>query len=304
MNTAVLLIVFNRPEYTDEMLDVLALVRPKDIYISADGPRESVNGEEHLCAMVRNKLMNGITWNCKIHTNFMEDNLGCKNGVIRALDWFFAYEQRGIILEDDCIPNPSFFKFAQQLLEKYNHEDRVWMISGDNSANIQFDGHYSYTFIEDPIIWGWATWKRTWQKYDRDMKGWRNIRGKQKAKKIFINNDQYQQLADDYDKCLRGEIDTWDYQLSASMKIEKGLCIIPRVNMIKNVGFGENATHTTTRSERSNITASPLETIIEAPTITTNKAANLQILEKVQGISATESFLTRLKKKLKYILPW
>ena len=190
------------------------------------------------------------------------------------------------------------------MLEKYENEDRIWMISGDNSADIILENKNTYSFVRDPIIWGWATWRSTWNKYDIDMKQWRKIRNSPDAKKIFINKNQYKQLSDDYDRCMKGEIDTWDYQLSAAMKINNGLCIIPRVNLIKNIGFGENATHTNEVIERSNKNTEEIGKILFNKEIKIDENAEKQIMKKIQGIEGENKILKKIKNIIRQNVRW
>lgn len=304
MKIPILVIIFNRPEFAEQMLCALKEIKAEKIYISADGARENIEGEIKKCELTKKRFLDGITWPCKVSTNFKKENLGCKRGVVDAIDWFFKHEKYGNILEDDCIPNRCFFEFTEKLLKRYENEDRVWMISGDNSADIVLEDKNTYSFVRDPIIWGWATWRSTWNKYDIDMKQWREIRDGPNAKKIFINKDQYKQLSDDYDKCMKGEIDTWDYQLSAAMKINNGLCIIPRVNLIKNIGFGENATHTNEVTERSNKNTEEIGKILFNKEIKIDAKAEKQIMKKIQGIEGENKILKKIKATITEKIRW
>jgi hypothetical protein len=297
-DVAVLLIIFNRPEKTRQVINRLAEIKPSRLYISADGPRHNNASDHEGCKASRAVIETGISWSCSTRTRFSDNNLGCKDGVSSAIDWFFRYESEGIILEDDCLPHPEFFGFCRQLLNRYRNEERVWIIAGDNSAGIRLTGDYSYAFITEPLIWGWATWKRAWNLYDRDMQAWQAIRDSPLAKAMFDHNDQYELRRSVYDRVSNGEIDTWDYQLSASMRARGGLCIVPRANLISNIGFDAMATHTKTWSERSNASSSSILPLHHPPAIISDPIANEDVFTSVQG-GTRSNMRTRVGRRVK-----
>ncbi len=166
----ILLLAFNRPNQTRRVFDAIKAIQPTKFYFAADGPREGRAEEAILCQTVRTSILENIDWDCEVKTLFRDKNLGCKYAVSSAISWFFENEPEGIILEDDCLPDASFFPFCAELLEKYRHDDRIMMISGDNYQKDKLRTDYSYYFTRYNQIWGWASWRRVWNLYDVEMK--------------------------------------------------------------------------------------------------------------------------------------
>jgi len=244
MNTAVLFLVFNRPDTTYKVFKAIRQARPQRLYVAADGPREHVIGENERCTNVRS-IATSVDWPCQIKTLFREENLGCRAGVSTAIDWFFENESDGIILEDDCYPDQSFFKFSEELLERYREDTRVMVISASYFHGIAQNPPNSYFFSRYNHCWGWASWKRAWQLYDRDMSQWSDLR----------ETDWLNQVADgrrdfrDYwkkifDSAYAGKIDSWAYRWTFSCWVHSGLTILPVKNLVTNIGFNNQATHT------------------------------------------------------------
>ncbi len=248
METAVLLIVFNRLETAKQVFEVVRGIKPQRLYVSADGPRKDREGEAERCVEVRNWIVSHVDWDCDLRTRFLEQNIGCGLGPSTAISWFFETEERGIILEDDCVPNVDFFEYASVMLEKYKEDGEVMAI---NSSNFQpspvGDGSYYFSMQNGPFC-AWATWKRAWQSFDYTMQkySWKTIvdafDGYYKVTKrekrwwlcIYDNlmNDRY-----------RGS--SWDFQFMFAIWAKKGKSIVPNANLSTNIGFGPEATHTT-----------------------------------------------------------
>jgi hypothetical protein len=167
-NTPVLFLIFNRPNTTEQVFEAIAKAKPRCLFVAADGPRTDKEGEAEKCQAVRD-IIKRVDWDCEVKTLFREQNLGCKEAVSSAITWFFEQVEEGIILEDDCLPSDSFFSFCAELLEKYRDDKRIMMISGDNFQDGIQRGDASYYFSSVPWIWGWATWRRAWRLYDREM---------------------------------------------------------------------------------------------------------------------------------------
>ena len=165
-NTPILLLVFNRPEHTKRVLNTLRKVRPMNLYIAADGPRRNNQSDSINCQLVKEILIKWIDWDCEIKTLFRDENLGCGKAVSQSITWFFNHVEDGIILEDDCLPDLSFFKFCEGLLDKYRNVPDVFLISGDNFVNRSINIPWDYYYSSFAHIWGWATWRRVWNKYD------------------------------------------------------------------------------------------------------------------------------------------
>jgi hypothetical protein len=243
-NTPILLLVFNRPSTTKLVFDAIKAVKPRKLFIAADGPRENRKGEIDLCQKVRDLVVDNIDWDCEVNTLFREKNLGCGRGVSEAISWFFKNVDEGIILEDDTLPNISFFNYCAVLLERYRCNESIMHISGNNfqSGIIRSDGDYYYSKYSH--IWGWATWKRAWQKYDFLLVNWTEF--KVLGLNEICNNDENQvnYWKKIFDDVIIGKIDTWDYQWMFAVWFNQASCILPNVNLVSNIGFGEYATHT------------------------------------------------------------
>lgn len=242
--TPILFLVFNRPDTTALVLDSIKLVKPRKLFIAADGPRENREGDIDLCKRVRDLVIARIDWDCEVNTLFRENNLGCGRAVSEAISWFFTQVEEGIILEDDTLPNISFFKFCRNLLERYREDETIMHISGNNfqSGIIRSDG--DYYFSKYSHIWGWATWKRAWQKYDYLLSNWPDYKLFGLSRICNYDETQIKFWKKIFDEVYSGLIDTWDYQWLFSIWFNKGVCVLPNLNLVINIGFREDATHT------------------------------------------------------------
>jgi hypothetical protein len=218
-------------------------IRPTTLYISADGPRYHKIGEDKICISVRDYIIKNIDWPCQINKRFNVINLGCKIAVSEAINWFFQYEEMGIILEDDCLPHSSFFNYADFLLKKYINTSQVMMISGYNPFG-EYSINKTYYFSKYPLIWGWATWKRAWRQYDISMNEFINFKQQNKINTIFNYHVEKVFWLRNLEAAFNNDVDTWDYQWCFACWKSNGLSIIPSKNLISNIGFGEFATHT------------------------------------------------------------
>ena len=243
LNTAVLFLVFNRPDTTRQVFEAIRKAKPPRLYVAADGPRADRPGEEGKCEQVR-QIATNVDWDCEVKTLFREKNLGCGKAVSSAITWFFENEEEGIIIEDDCLPSQSFFWFYQELLERYRDDERVMVISGDNFDFGRKRTEYSYYFSRYIHTWGWASWRRTWKLYDVNMSLWPEVRDHGWLADILERKKTVRYWRGIFERVYQGKIDTWDYQLWFACWIQNGLCIIPNQNLISNIGFGISATHT------------------------------------------------------------
>lgn len=253
INTPVLFIVFNRPDLTRQVLARIRDAQPKQLFIAADGPREKIEGEGDLCQQCRNEVVNGIDWDCEVKTLFQGINLGCGFGPVAAINWFFENVEQGIILEDDCLPSSCFFRFCEQMLNLYRNDTRVMSISGTNILSEWKASIYAYFFSYYGGNWGWATWKRAWQKFDPAMKLWRSDENKKYIEYILGDRTHAQRLGEWFDSAIGKESDIWDFQWFYSRLINSGLSIVPVKNLISNIGFVPEATHTKEPGAFSNL---------------------------------------------------
>ncbi len=245
-NTPVLLIVFNRPDKVKRLITALAEIKPREVYIAADGPRSHKAADAELCEETR-KLVSTLPWECNIHTNFQEKNLGCKIGVSTAISWFFTKVEEGMILEDDCIPTPSFFTYCTENLKRYRGNEKVMHISGSTfiKHNQKTHPNDSYYFSQISLIWGWATWRRAWEKYDIEMSDISGLSKTLKEKNTFGAQRYRHHWITLFKHLKDARIDTWDGQWLYTILRNDGICLTPAHNLIQNIGFDKDATHTT-----------------------------------------------------------
>lgn len=295
MNVPVLFLVFNRPDHTRQSFDALRKMKPMYLFIGADGPREGNKSDEIKCAEVRN-IVSKIDWECKPHFRFNEKNLGTKVAVSNAINWFFSNVEEGVIIEDDCVPEPTFYSFASQMLSRYRDDERIMHINGTNflkGAKIVKDS--SYYFSNFCHVWGWATWRRAWQRYDVSMKDFQTI--DKDELRASISADPA--VSDYWYGCLNavysGKIDTWDYQWYYAFWKNHGYAITPSMNMVSNIGFDVAGTRTVSKHNRfSRMKRFPMKDIIHPQSMIKNLSADKyasaqkfkelkpSILEKVQ----------------------
>jgi hypothetical protein len=208
-------------------------------------------------------------------TLFQSSNLGCGLGVTTAISWFFDHEERGIILEDDIIPDPSFFPFCQELLDRYEDDDRVFAISGCNFVPPEHQSRpdLPYRFSQVPHIWGWATWRRSWAKHRLDIDGWRDrLPVGTLWRRVGGSIPSTVYWSSTFELLARREVDTWDGQLVLAAMADDQWTATSNVNLIRNIGFDEQATHTRIdRQELQPIQAIPLP-LAEVPVEHDSKA--------------------------------
>ncbi len=248
----ILFLIFNRPETTRQVFEIIRKVQPKQLFVAADGARKDRPDEIQKCQEARQVIMEGIVWECDVQILFHDENLGCGAAVSTALAWFFDHVEEGIILEDDTLPDLSFFPYCKKLLELYRHDERVWSISGFNFGTECFKNDDEYLFARFMNMWGWATWKRTHKEIDYNLADWKSSKNKRLFTSLLVQYNFFDIdinwvdfWTDKFEKVTNNEIDTWDYQWIYSQLVAKKLTIYPSKNLIQNIGFTENATHTT-----------------------------------------------------------
>lgn len=243
VQSPILFLIFNRPDLTQRVFEQIRAARPARLYIAADGPRDGHATDPAFCAQAR-EVQQQVDWPCTVQTLFRHRNLGCKAAVSQAISWFFTQEAEGIILEDDCLPGNSFFFFCDALLQHYRHEDRVRSITGSNMQNGRQWGAASYYFSRYANIWGWATWRRAWERYDAELTRYTAADAAQHLRKIFDDPFLVAAWEKIFAEQRAGKIDSWDYQLQFITFFENGLCATPNVNLVSNLGFRADGTHT------------------------------------------------------------
>lgn len=283
LNIPVLLIVFNRSATTRQVFETIRQARPPKLYVAADGPRKSRPGEADRVAEVCS-IATQVDWPCEVRTLFQEENLGAKIAVSTAINWFFENEEMGIILEHDCLPHPDFFTFCEILLQRFYSDNRVFMITGNNFQNGQQRGEASYYFSKYNHIWGWASWRRAWNYYQVGLSFWPEWSVSSHWKSIMPDKIEARYWSKNFDSVYRGNINTWDYQWTACVWKNGGLTATPNVNLVSNIGFGEDALHTTDiNSPLANMPLEPLEKITHPSNIIQDLSADKYTFDHVFG---------------------
>jgi len=263
IKTPVVFFIFNRPVITAKTFDIIRKQRPSELFIVADGPREG-NSEDILkCSEVRN-IVEKINWPCMVQRNYSNINLGLKKRISSGLDWVFSNVDRAIILEDDVAPSDSFFHFCEVLLEDFKNDRKIVSITGNNFQDGLIRNHGSYYFSKYSHVWGWATWKRAWDLYEEDIQFWPEWSSSEEWK-IHTPDKVERKFWDKiFSDVAIGKINsTWDYSWTASIWRQGGLTITPNVNLVKNIGFGKDASHTKNiKSKYSNMETQKLSRII------------------------------------------
>jgi len=249
--------IFNRPYTTEKAFEAIRQAKPTKLLVVADGPRADRPGEVEKCAAAR-AIIDRVDWDCEVLKNYSDVNQGCKLRVSSGLDWIFDTVEEAIILEDDCLPHPAFFRFCEELLEKYRGDKRIAMISGVNFQFGRKRTSYSYYFSRYTHIWGWASWRRAWEYYDVTMKLWPTIKEGGWLQDILGNFQTSKYWGNIFQSVYDGKINTWDYQWTFACWVQCGLSILPNVNLVSNIGFGINSTHTKGQSKFANMPVEPI----------------------------------------------
>lgn len=245
LKTPVAFIIFKRPHTTERVFEAIRQAKPTKLFVIADGPRGDRPDEVEKSEATR-AIIERVDWECEVLKNYSEINLGCAKRLPSGLDWVFNQVEEAIVLEDDCLPHPTFFPFCQDLLEKYRYDERIGTIVGQNVQFGRKRTEYSYYFSVYNRCWGWATWRRAWQYFDFDMKLWPEIKERQFLKDILINPTAVRYWHELFEDTYQRHINTvWDYQWTFTCWLRSQLSIVPNVNLISNIGFGNDATHST-----------------------------------------------------------
>ena len=254
--------IFNRPDPTRRVFAEIAKAQPRTLLVIADGPR--TDAEWPRCQETR-RIVEQITWPCEVRHFFAESNLGCRRRMVTGIDWVFSQFEEAILLEDDCLPHPTFFPFCTELLERYRDNERVFMISGDNMQLGKRWGNESYYFSVVTHIWGWATWRRAWQLHDADLRDWPQNQ-KSAFPGDFVPSDRavrfYKKMMAD---TFTGKLDAWSLGWMYAAWKQRALTVLPSVNLISNIGFGADATHTRKADPFANLPLAPMEFPLNHP---------------------------------------
>jgi len=269
--TPVVFLVYDRPELTQLVFDTIRKAQPRQLLVVADGPQNA--NDEKKCADTR-AVIETVDWECEVIKNYSPHNLGCRKRIVSGLDWAFSHVEEAIILEDDCLPCPSFFEYCQNLLAYYSNEPKVATISGVNFQDGKTRGLASYYFSKYTHVWGWATWRRTWEKYDPNITAWPDFKNSKAFGQICDDRHERRFWQPRFDSVHSGTKDTWDYQLVHACWLHGGLNIAPNRNMVKNIGFGNEATHTSNESSMGDMDTEDIRDIEHPESIICDKKAD------------------------------
>jgi hypothetical protein len=258
LDTPVALFIFNRPDTTRRVFSEIARARPRRLLVVGDGPRAGRPGEADKVAEAR-AVVDRVDWDCEVATNFSPANLGCRERMSSGIDWVFTRAEEAIFLEDDCLPDPTFFRYCQELLQRYRGDRRIGMVSGDNFQFGRRRTASSYYFSRNCHIWGWATWRDRWVgSYDVAMARWPEIRDAGRLPSLVADPRELAYWRRIFDRVHAGRIDAWDFQWVFANWLEGRVSITPAVNLISNIGFGRDATHPQAMSEVANLPRLPM----------------------------------------------
>jgi hypothetical protein len=235
LNTPIILSVFNRPESTARVFEAIAQAQPRQLFVFADGPRSAAEADH--CAEAR-AVVENVEWACDVRYHYSQTNLGARECYKAGVDWAFSEVDEGIILDDDCVPDPTFFVFSQDMLEQYRHDPRVMMICGTNYLGHWKEDRQSYHFSHFGSVWGWASWKRAWASYDASMSAWGDEKIKQRVRDLLADDEVYALQAQRFDRLYRDPQDrhSWDLPWSLARLVHAGLTIVPSINLVENIG--------------------------------------------------------------------
>ena len=284
LSTPVGFLIFNRPDLTEKTFSAIAQVKPKKLFVIADGPRPDRPGEAEKCQQTRSVIQK-VDWDCEVFTNFSEINMGCGRRVASGFDWVFSQVEEAIFLEDDIFPAPCFFSFCEAMLERYRHDDRIMHINGDNAVN-QDRTSDSYYFSKYIHGWGWASWRRAWEHYDYHMKTWPIFKQSGLLEQIFENVYEQRYWTDIFDQMYADPecIDAWDYQWLYAFWSQSGLAIAPNKNLTSNLGFNrDDAVHTKGDSPRACLPVEDIKNIKHPEFIVRHREADLHSFDQLFG---------------------
>ncbi len=296
MEAPIAFFIFNRPKQTERVFETIRQAKPSKLFIVADGPREGISEDVTKCLQTR-EIVSRVDWDCEVLTNFSDVNMGCKYRVSSGIDWVFEQVEEAIIVEDDCLPHPSFFPYCNELLKKYKNDTRITSISGHSSQLKGSRISDSYYFSRYDCVWGWATWRRAWKNYDLDMQLWETICDGDWLTDVLGNASAVKQWQRIFQITYDGNIDTWDYQWRFACWIHSGLTILPNVNLVSNIGFGADATHTTILNELANLPTAAMSFPLQHPEFVIRNA------KADKYVDNTINFFWRLKKAIRRYLP-
>jgi hypothetical protein len=300
LNTPVVFIIFKRPDTTQKVFEAIRQAKPSKLFVIADGARLDHKGEKEKCDITRS-IINQVDWNCEVFQDYSDINLGCAKRVSSGLNWVFQHVEEAIILEDDCLPHPSFFPFCEELLKTYRYDERIGSISGQNVQFGDKRSKYSYYFSRYNHIWGWATWKRAWKHYDFEMKDWLEIKENKYLNNILINKKIAYYWNNRLQETYDGLVNSWAYRWQMTCWLHRYLGLIPNNNLISNIGFGNESTNTyKSNHQYANLQTKAVEFPLQHPKFI---FAHLEADNFTENtLFAPSNFFSKIKLDFQYLL--
>lgn len=293
-STPVIFLIFRRPDLTAQVFEAIRLAQPTKLLVVADGPR---NEEESVLCRQAREVTEQVDWDCEVFRNYSDVNLGCRKRVSSGISWAFEQVEEAIILEDDCLPHPSFFNYCEALLERYRDDERVMVVSGDNFQDGQQRTPYSYYFSKYNHCWGWATWRRAWQHWEFNPQRWLEFRDEGLMKAVCEDPYEEKYWTRIFDMLfLEGKPDSWAYAWTFACWSQGGLTALPNLNLVSNIGFGDSATHTKRQFRYANMDAGAIENLLHPSFIVPSQVADQYTFDNHFGGSSLKEKSTALYK--------
>ncbi len=293
--TPVVLIIFNRPESTRRVFEAIRAARPRQLLVIADAPRVDRIDDITKCAATR-AIIEEVDWDCEVFKNYATANLGCGLRPASGLDWVFKLVETAIILEDDCVPDATFFPYCTELLAYYQDDSRIMHISGNNFQFGQQRGEYSYFYSRYTHHWGWATWRRAWQHFDYDLRRWQERRDTDWLSTLLDTPAAIDYWTQIFDEVYDGDkLHIWDYQWTFACWQHQGLCILPQVDLVTNIGFTPDGTHTIRQNQFADLRLGKIDfPLHHPPEVIRDRHADIFIQESKFNLD----LWARLKRKI------
>lgn len=299
MKSPVLLITFNRPEHTFRVLSAIRSKKPQDLYVFQDGAREDNSDDVVRCTKVRKVIDDIVDWDCRLHTFFADKNYGCGAGPMTGISWFFSHVENGIVMEDDCLPHLDFFDYCDELLDRYKDDKQVMYISS-TLYNGKWKCEYSYDFSHYMITGAWASWARAWKGFDLDLLSLDAKKFRRHCKKILYSVVEadwwYFKLLEI--QCDKEKKSYWDYQMQIHLFNSSGITIHPRVNLVSNIGFDGEGTHTLCNNGMGNLQSYGIMPLIHPTTIHVDTRRDYVCFAKSHSSGRIKDTISRLYKRL------
>ena len=264
LNVPVIFCTFNRLDNVMQVFPKIREARPPRLYLVSDCAREHIVGEKEKVDCVRNYIESHIDWDCEVYKNYAETNMGCGKRISSGISWAFESEESAIILEDDCVPDITFFRYCQEMLEYYKDNDEIMMISGNNPMGCIDNENTTYSFSKVPFIWGWATWKRAWELFDIDLKTFPDAKKNPVWRQVFPLKAYWVYMSE-FEALYNHTFNIWGYQWMYAVIYNNKLTIVPTKSHVFNIGFQEEATNTKKMPTWMNQNIEPVKFPIEHP---------------------------------------